>query len=398
MRTVLALNAGSATLKFALYHAERLQLLARGLVDHWGADEQDLVITGGSGEPLFDGQIPDTENDAEAAIVFILDWQNRQWPDAEVCVVGHRIVHGGADYRGPQRVTPEVMARLEGFTSLAPLHQPAGLAGLRLAQHACPGVPQVASFDTAFHRTMSDTAARIALPREYEAQGIRRYGFHGLSYAYIASRVETLDPALAKGRIIVAHLGSGASLCALHESRSVDTTMSFSALDGLVMGTRTGSIDPGVLLHLLDHGMSASQLSNLLYRRSGLLGVSGIAADMRTLLASDAQSARDAIDLYVRRIVRETGALAALLGGIDGLVFTAGVGENAPAIRTLVCKQLEWLGFSLDEGANTQGGERRISAAASKPVWVIPTDEEQVIASEALKIRLPGEGRGPDTA
>ena len=381
MKTVLALNAGSATLKFALYRADRRQLLARGLVDHWGADGQHLVIGDGGDAPLFEGEVA---GDAEAAIVFILDWQHRQWPDAEVAVVGHRIVHGGADYRGPVLVTPDVMERLEALTSLAPLHQPAGLAGLRLAQHACPGVPQVASFDTAFHHTMSDTAARIALPREFEAQGIRRYGFHGLSYAYIARRLETLDPALAKGRVIVAHLGSGASLCAMQDGRSVDTTMGFSALDGLVMGTRTGSIDPGVLLHLLDHGMSASQLSNLLYRRSGLLGVSGISADMRVLLASDQAHAKEAIDLYVRRIVRETGALTALLGGLDGLVFTAGVGENAQFIRTLVCKKLEWLGFSIDEAANAQGGERQIGAAGSKPVWIIPTDEEQVIAREAV--------------
>lgn len=380
MKTVLALNAGSATLKFALYRADGLQILARGLVDHWGADGQHLVITGGANEPLFEGEIA---GDAEAAIVFILDWQHRQWPDAEVGVVGHRIVHGGADYRGPVLLTPEVMERLEALSSLAPLHQPAGLAGLRLAQHACPGVPQVASFDTAFHHTMSETAARIALPREFEAQGIRRYGFHGLSYAYIAGRLQALDPALANGRVIVAHLGSGASLCAMHEGRSVDTTMSFSALDGLVMGTRTGSIDPGVLLHLLDHGMSASQLSNLLYRRSGLLGVSGVSADMRVLLASDQTHAKEAIDLYVRRIVRETGALTALLGGLDGLVFTAGVGENAHVIRTLICKRLEWLGFSVDETANAQGGERQIGAEGSKPVWIIPTDEEQVIAREA---------------
>jgi acetate kinase len=384
MKTVLALNAGSATLKFALYCTDELQLLARGLVDHWGADGQHLAITGGANEPLFEGAIA---GDAEAAIAFVLDWQRRQWPDAEVGVVGHRIVHGGADYRGPVLVTPDVMERLEALTSLAPLHQPAGLAGLRLAQHACPGVPQVASFDTAFHHTMSETAARIALPREFEAQGIRRYGFHGLSYAYIAGRLQTLDPALAKGRVIVAHLGSGASLCAMHEGRSVDTTMSFSALDGLVMGTRTGSIDPGVLLHLLDHGMSASQLSNLLYRRSGLLGVSGISADMRVLLASDQAHAKEAIDLYVRRIVRETGALTALLGGLDGLVFTAGVGENAKVIRALICKQLEWLGFSIDAAANMQGGERQIGATGSKPVWIIPTDEEQVIAREAVSAR-----------
>jgi len=383
MKTVLALNAGSATLKFALYRADGLELLARGLVDHWGADGQHLTI---SGAATFDGPV---EGDAEAAIAFILDWQRRQWPNAEVAAVGHRIVHGGADYRGPRLVTPEVAAKLEALSSLAPLHQPAGLLGLRLAQHACP-VPQVASFDTAFHRTMSETAARIALPREYEAQGIRRYGFHGLSYAYIAGRLVTLDPALAKGCVIVAHLGSGASLCAMQNGQSVDTTMGFSALDGLVMGTRTGDIDPGVLLHLLQGGMGEPELSDLLYRRSGLFGVSGISADMRTLLASDEVSAKEAIDLYVHRIGRETGALAAMLGGLDGFVFTAGVGENAAAIRTLVCKQLEWLSFSLNEPANAQSGERRISTADSKAVWVIPTDEEQVIAREAAGLTSSG--------
>jgi acetate kinase len=382
MRTVLALNAGSATLKFALYRSDGLQLLARGLVDHWGAEGQHLTITG---EASYDGEIA---GDAEAAIAFILDWQRRQWPDAEVCAVGHRLVHGGADYRGPVLVTPDVMEKLEALTSLAPLHQPAGLMGLRLAQHACP-VPQVASFDTAFHRTMSDTATRIALPREYEAQGVRRYGFHGLSYAYIADRLRTLDPTLASGRVIVAHLGSGASLCALRDGQSVDTTMGFSALDGLVMGTRTGSIDPGVLLHLLQGGMGEPELTDLIYRRSGLLGVSGISADMRTLLATDQPSAREAIDLYVRRIVRETGALAAMLGGLDGFVFTAGVGENAAPIRTSVIKQLEWLGFSIGETGNAQPGEHRIDAG-SKPVWVIPTDEEQVIAREALSVSSSG--------
>jgi len=386
MKTVLALNAGSATLKFALYDTDGLNLLARGLVDCWGADDQHLVITDDSGETLFKGQVPNAADDAEAAIVFLLAWQRRQWPDAEFTAVGHRIVHGGADYRGPVLVTPQVMAKLESFTSLAPLHQPAGLAALRLARRASPGVPQTASFDTAFHRTMSDTAARIALPREYEARGIRRYGFHGLSYAYIASRLETFGPALATGRVIVAHLGSGASLCALHEGKSIDTTMGFSALDGLVMGTRSGDIDPGVLLHLLQSGMSEPELSELLYRRSGLLGVSGLSADMRTLLASDQPSAREAIDLYVRRIVRETGALAAMLGGLDGFVFTAGVGENAASIRASVIKQLEWLGFSIDETANIQPGGHRIGAPDSKPIWVIPTDEEHVIAREALSL------------
>ncbi|HEX5775771.1 MAG TPA: acetate kinase, partial [Caulobacteraceae bacterium] len=251
MRTVLALNAGSATLKFALYRVEGLQLLARGLVDHWGSDAQQLKIRDGAGEVLLEGRIPDARDDREASIRFLLDWALRQWPDAQLAAIGHRIVHGGADFAGPVRVTPDVEAKLEALVPLAPLHQPWGLTGLRLAASACPDVPQVASFDTAFHRSMEPVATRYALPRQMEAEGIRRYGFHGLSYAYISARLRELDPSAARGRIIVAHLGSGASLCAMRDGRSVDTTMGFSTLDGLVMATRPGDVDPGVLLHLM---------------------------------------------------------------------------------------------------------------------------------------------------
>lgn len=364
MRTVLALNAGSSTLKFALYRADGLQLLARGLVDHWGGDAQDVKVRDGAGEVLLDGRIPDAPDDREASIGFLLDWVRREWPDAGLAAVGHRIVHGGADFAGPALITPEVEARLETLVPLAPLHQPWGLTGLRLAAGACPSVPQVASFDTAFHRTMEPVATRYALPRQFEAEGIRRYGFHGLSYAYISARLRELDPVAAGGRVIVAHLGSGASLCAMRDGRSVDTSMGFSTLDGLVMATRPGNLDPGVLLHLMQaRGMSADEVSDLLYRRSGLLGVSGVSGDMRTLLASSDPAAKDAVELYVHRIVREIGALTAVLGGLDALVFTGGVGENAEPIREAVCERLGWL-----DGLAVQ---------------VIPTDEEQVIAAEA---------------
>lgn len=366
MQTVLALNAGSATLKFALYQADGLQLLARGLVDHWGGDAQDVKVRDGDGAVFLEGQIPDAPDDREASIRFLLNWVRRQWPEARLAAVGHRIVHGGAEFAGPVVITPQVEARLEALVPLAPLHQPWGLTGLRLAAGACPGVPQVASFDTAFHRTMEPVATRYALPRQFEAEGVRRYGFHGLSYAYISARLRELDPGAAGGRVIVAHLGSGASLCAMREGRSVDTSMGFSTLDGLVMATRPGNLDPGVLLHLMQaRGMTADEVSDLLYHRSGLLGVSGISGDMRTLLTSSKPAAKEAIALYVHRIVREIGALTAVLGGLDGLVFTGGVGENAASIREAICGRLGWL--------------------APLKVQVIPTDEERVIAEEALR-------------
>ena len=281
-------------------------------------------------------------------------------------------------------MTPEIEAKLARLIPLAPLHQPWGLTGLRLTADTCPGVPQVASFDTAFHRGMSPVTTRYALPRQFEAEGVRRYGFHGLSYAYVSARLRELDPKAASGRVIVAHLGGGASLCAIHDGRSVDTTMGFSTLDGLVMATRPGAVDPGVLLHLIQaRGMTADEMSDLLYHRSGLLGVSGISGDMRALLASVEPAARDAIDLYVHRIVREIGALSAVMGGLEGLVFTGGVGENAAQIRAAVCDRLRWLRVML--GDQPGDGARQISAVGSLPVWVIPTDEERVLALEAIE-------------
>lgn len=380
MRTVLALNAGSATLKFALYAAEGLRIQARGLVDRWGGAGQRLAV---SGEQALDAPLPDGR---EAAVRFLFDWIGETWPRARLTAIGHRIVHGGAGHDGPVAVTPDVVRGLEALSPLAPLHQPDGLTGLRLAQLARPEALQVASFDTAFHRTMPPVATRFALPREYEAQGVRRYGFHGLSYAHVAERLRDVAPDLAAGRVIVAHLGGGASLCAMQAGRSVDTTMGFSALDGLVMNTRCGAIDPGVLLHLLQaQAMTPEDLSDLLYRRSGLLGVSDVSGDMRALLASPEPAAAEALELYVYRILRETGALASVMGGLDGLVFTAGVGENSAEVRQAVCAGLGWLGVRLDRSDGA--GERRIGRiGVHGGVWVIPTDEERVIAREALAI------------
>ena len=267
--------------------------------------------------------------------------------------MGHRVVHGGQHYSAPVLIDATVLAELETLVPLAPLHQPHNLATIRVLLETMPSLPQVACFDTAFHRTQPDVAQRFAIPRRFADEGVRHYGFHGLSYEYIASVLPTLEPALADARIIVAHLGSGASLCALHKGRSIATTMGFSPLDGLVMGTRCGNIDPGVLLYLMDrHNMDARALEQLLYHQSGLLGVSGISNDMRTLLASDDPHAQEAIELFVYRVGREIGSLAAALGGLDALVFTGGIGEHSAVIRAKVCHQAAWLGLELDDSAN----------------------------------------------
>jgi acetate kinase len=301
--------------------------------------------------------------------------------------VGHRVVHGGVDYAAPVRVDPAVLAKLEALCPLAPLHQPHNLAGIRAVAAVQPDLPQVACFDTAFHRGHPELADWFALPRRFYDEGIRRYGFHGLSYEYIASVLPEVAPEIAKGRVVVAHLGSGASMCALTAGRSIDSTMGFTALDGLPMGTRCGALDPGVVLHLnRAYGMSADAIERMLYHECGLKGVSGISNDMRTLLASDDPRARHAIDLFVWRICRELGALAAVQGGIDGLVFTAGIGERSAEIRERVCERAAWLGIELDPAANARGGPR-ISADGSRvAVYAIPTDEEQMIARHTLAV------------
>jgi len=280
---------------------------------------------------------------------------------------------------------------LENLISLAPLHQPHNLAAMRALLEIMPTLPQVACFDTAFHRTQSDVAQRYALPRRFTDAGVRRYGFHGLSYEYIVSVLPELDATLAKARIIVAHLGNGASLCAIQNGRSIATTMGFSPLDGLVMGTRCGSLDPGVLLYLMDHyNMNARAMEQLLYYQSGLLGVSGISSDMRTLLASDDPQAKEAIDLFVYRVGREIGSLAAALGGLDALIFTGGIGEHAAGIRAKICRQAEWLGLELDDAAN-DAGAMGISTAGSKlSAWVVNADENLMIAHHTLQQVVDG--------
>jgi acetate kinase len=362
---ILVLNAGSATLKCGLFEP------ADGAVRRAAAT---ALKTQGR------GSMP-------AAVAELLAWARAQRPDLELSAVGHRVVHGGGRFEGPVRITEAVLDEIEALCPLAPLHQPQSVAAIRAVADALPGVAQTASFDTAFHRGQPAVAAWMALPRALHDQGVKRYGFHGLSYQYVCSRLAALDPQAAHGRVLAAHLGSGASLCALEAGRSIDTTMGFSPLDGLVMGTRPGSLDSGAVLYLLQHErMSADEVEDLLYHRSGLMGVSGESGDMQALLASPSPAAAEAVELFVYRAAREAGALASVLGGLDGLVFTGGIGEHSAEVRRRICERLAWLGLELDPAANAAGGERRISAASSAVrAWVIPTDEEQVIASEALR-------------
>jgi acetate kinase len=386
---ILTLNAGSSSIKFSVWHSAAgidLQELLRGEVEKIGIAPHlsarkpggDVVIHssfGESGAKL-------THEDLLRRLFASLSQQRRD----KLRAIGHRVVHGGAVFTAPVRIDDRVMEKLSKLEALAPLHQPHNLAGIRICAVLQPHVEQVACFDTAFHQTMAPVARRLGLPRAYDGEGMRRYGFHGLSFEFIAQRLRAIDPALANGRVIVAHLGNGASLCAMRDGRSVDTTMGFTALDGLLMGTRPGTLDPGAVTYLMRaHDMSATEIEDVLYHRSGLLGISGISSDMRTLLASQEPHAREAVDLFVFRAAREIGAMAASLGGLDGLVFTAGIGEHAPEIRSLVCARCAWLGIILDERANGDG-EMRITPEASRVrVYVIPTDEERMVAEHTAK-------------
>ena len=381
---ILTLNAGSSSLKFALFDIANaaVHLSVKGEAEkldstpHFMAEDAD-------GESLADESWPGASFDM--VIGKILDWATSHLGRDQLLAVGHRMVHGGPDHVAPERVTPDLLKALDAMVPLAPLHLPHNIAPIRAIAALRPNLTQVVTYDTAFHRTMPDVATRIAIPRRYEAEGVRRYGFHGLSYEYIAGRLAQIAPALARGRTIVAHLGNGASLCALLNGKSVDTTMGFSALDGLVMGTRTGDIDPGVLLYLQERdGMSVQALEHMLYNESGLKGVSGLSGDMRTLLASQDSNAKDALALFVFRMAREIGALTASLGGLDGLVFTAGIGEHASQIRALTVEKLGWLGAKLDTAANARDAEIISTGDSKLAVLVIPTNEEEMIARHTL--------------
>ena len=382
---VAVLNAGSSSIKFALYRADQeLGLLFRGQIQGIGAKAR-LKVLDDRQRIVAERTWADNALDHRAATEDILRTGRSLIGDARIHAVGHRVVHGGTDFAAPVILDPKAVAALERLVPLAPLHQPHNLAPIKVIAQAVPDLPQVACFDTAFHRSQPTLAQSFALPRKFTAEGVRRYGFHGLSYEFIVARLREVDPRLATGRLVVAHLGNGASLCAIKDGRSVASTMGFTAVDGLMMGTRCGAIDPGAILYLMDnHGMDARGIEELIYSKSGLLGVSGLSSDMRTLRRSAAPEAREAIDLFVYRVVREIGSLAAALGGLDGLVFTGGIGENDPATRTEVAAQCRWLGLALDDERNAAGDGPISAPTSGVAAWVIPTDEERMIARHTM--------------
>lgn len=389
---LLIINAGSSSIKFSVFEtaADRSVILrARGQVEGIGeASEQEtqIEVADAGNKTLIDQPI--AGHDHEGAMRAIHDWFGAHiGSEAGFSGVGHRVVHGGAVYTEPVLIDGRVLKALQELVPLAPLHQPHHIAAIRAFSAVVPQVPQVACFDTAFHATAPPVAQQFALPRSLTTRGVRRYGFHGLSYEYITSVLPQVAPECAAGKIVIAHLGNGASMCATDKGRSVATTMGFTALDGLPMATRTGALDPGVILYLLQHDhMSVSEVEELLYQHSGLLGVSGLSSDMRTLLASDRPGAKEAVDLFVYRIGRELGSLVAALGGLDAIVFTAGIGEHAPEIRARVCKDANWVGIVLDETANS-AGSRRISVKNSRvSAWCIPTDENLMIARHTRRL------------
>ena len=389
MDAILVLNAGSSSIKFSVFgvRAATLELEVRGQIErlftapHFIAKDSTGRVVGehswGDGVQL----------GHDRAIDHLASFLRSRFAGFELIGVGHRVVHGGLDFREPVRIDADAVDHLARLVPLAPLHQPHNLAPIRLLLERSPTLTQVACFDTSFHRTNPPIAQRFAIPAELHDAGVQRYGFHGLSYEYIARTLPEHDAKAAAGRTIVLHLGNGASMCALHAGRSIASTMGFTAVDGLPMGTRCGAIDPGVLLYLMDErGMDARAIEKLIYQESGLLGVSGISGDMATLLASDDPRAALAIDLYLYRIRRELGSLAAALGGLDALVFTAGIGENAAPLRRRICEDARWLGVELDATANDRGGPRLSSPGSRVSAWVIPTNEELMIALHTQRL------------
>ncbi len=379
--SILTLNAGSSSVKFALFDtAATRKATIRGEIENLEAAPH-FFARDSAGKILIERQWPNGTTEKFAVLLeALLSFVDAHLGTDGLAAVGHRVVHGGADHIAPERVTPALLAALEALTPLDPLHMPDNLAPIRAVAAARPKLPQIACFDTAFHHTLPPVARMFALPRAITEAGVRRYGFHGLSYEYISGCLARDIPALARGRVVVAHLGSGASLCALSGGKSIATTTGFSALDGLVMATRCGRLDPGIILYLGRQGHGFSDIEDMLYRRSGLLGVSGISGDVRVLLASEDARAREALELFSYRIACETGALVSALGGLDGLVFTAGIGEHAPAIRAAVCGRLAWLGLRLDDHANATGAARISAPDSTIDVRVIATDEEAMIA------------------
>jgi len=381
---ILVLNAGSSSIKFSVFtpRGAELELVAGGQVEGLGT-APGFVARDAAGDQIAEKRWPAGERiDHDAAFAEIAGWLRAQGRGGHrIAAVGHRVAHGANAYVAPARVDAAMLATLETLIPIAPLHLPHNLAAIRAVMARLPELPQVACFDTAMHRTFPRVEQMFALPKELEDAGVRRYGLHGLSYEYIASVLPKYDERAARGKTVVLHLGSGASMCALQAGRSIASTMGMTGVDGLPMGTRTGALDPGVMLYLMnERGMDAPAIEALIYKRSGLLGVSGVSNDMRALLASSEPRAALAVDLFVYRIGRELGSLAAALGGLDAIVFTAGIGEHAPPIRERVCRNAGWLGIELDRDANAGGGPRISTASSRTAAWVIPTNEELVIA------------------
>ncbi len=386
-RVILVLNAGSSSIKFCLFRSAggvlerdlRGQLSGLTTAPRFVARRDDAVVADRSY-----GEQPMTH---VRALEILLECLRAEMGDAVLAGVGHRVVHGGLEFMAPTRVDASVLARLTRYEPLAPLHQPHNLAAIRLLLDQLPGVPEIACFDTAFHHSIPDVAQRFALPPRFAEAGVRRYGFHGLSYEYVASVLPRIDARAAAGRTVVFHLGNGSSMCAMHAGRSVATTMGFTAVEGLPMGTRSGSLDPGVLLFLMDEmKLGVREIERLLYHESGLLGMSGVSSDMRDLLASDAPNARLAVDVFVYRAARELGSLTAALGGLDALVFTAGIGENQPEVRARICRQAAWLGVELDPVANLAHGPCITTRDSRVAAYVVPTDEELMIARHVARL------------
>jgi acetate kinase len=386
----IVVNAGSSSLKFCIYRRPQSggwALDSRGQVEGIGTSPR-LRVSDGQCHSLADSALDRrVVPDATSALEAVATWLRSHYGPSRILAVGHRVVHGGARFTGPARVTPEVVNELRALIPLAPLHQPYNVAVIEAVSVALPDVPQVACFDTSFHRGRPEVAEIVPLPKNIRDAGVQRYGFHGLSYEYIASVLPQVAPDIAEARVIVAHLGSGASMCAMKQRRCVDSTLGFTALDGLCMGTRPGTLDPGVLLHLFQGlGLDADAVETMLYKKSGLLGISGISSDMRVLLSSTEPSARLAVDYFVYRAAKEIGALASVLGGIDALVFTAGIGENSSEIRRRICEASAWLGIDFDPEANRGTGPCISRAGSRVSAWVVPTNEELIIARHTASV------------
>ncbi|HET6905637.1 MAG TPA: acetate/propionate family kinase [Rhodanobacteraceae bacterium] len=385
---ILALNLGSSSVKSALFEATTLAVIERGSITGIGGHPR-AEFRDSKGAPIAAPEFPRGLG-LEEAVGWLLGHLRERMPEVRLAAVGHRVVHGGTRFDKPIRITADVLTELDALSPLAPNHQPFALAAIRSVSTQLPEVPQIACFDTAFHRSQSRLAQWFALPRALSESGVIRYGFHGISYEYIASVLPDIAGEAANGRVIVAHLGHGASLCAMRNLRSVATSMGFTPLDGLMMGTRCGSLDPGVVLYLLrERGMSPAQVEELLGKRSGLLGVSGLSDDVHTLEANDDPRAREALDMFADRTAAEIAAHCTALGGLDALVFTAGIGEHSARMRAEICKRLNWIGVTLDEAANFRHAQDVSATNSSVKIFVVPTDEEAVIARAARRLVSP---------